>query len=150
MVFALLSIKEEFEFELIKKKFSQKHYVSISKNYFEYIITGMERVIEGLKGTAKKSRITNLKICGKTGTVENKKNGIKQKDHSVFIAFSPKKNPTIAIAVFIENGGDGGDIAAPIANLCIEKYLNKSIDVSFKNKPYFNSVFSKYIKKTLN
>ena len=78
--------------------------VSISENYFEYIIAGMERVVEGFKGTARNSKITNLKICGKTGTVENYKNGVKQKDHSVFIAFSPKKNPKIAIAVFIENG----------------------------------------------
>ena len=144
-----LSIKEYLEFELIKKKFSEKNIVSISPEYFEYIVTGMERVLEGFKGTAKKSRITNLEICGKTGTVENYKNNIKQKDHSVFIAFSPKKNPKIAIAVYIENGGDGGDVAAPIANLCIEKYLNKNVDLSFKNKPYFDADFKKYILKSL-
>ncbi len=143
------SIKEHLEFELIKKRFYKMHNVSISKNYFEYIITGMERVIDGWNGTAKKSKITNLKICGKTGTVENYKKNIKQKDHSVFTAFSPKKNPEIAIAVYIEHGGDGGDAAAPIANLCIEKYLNKEVDLTFKNKPYFDQNFKNYILKVL-
>ena len=144
------SIKEYIEFELIKKKFTKIHKTSISKNYFEYIIKGMERVVDGLNGTAKKSKITNLKICGKTGTVENYKSRIKQKDHSVFTAFSPKKNPKIAIAVYIENGGDGGEAAAPIANLCIEKYINRDVDLTFKNKPYFDQNFKKYIMKVLN
>ncbi len=44
-------------------------------------------------------------------------------DHSIFIAFAPKDNPKIAIAVFIENGGYGSLIAAPIASLMMEKYL---------------------------
>ena len=143
------TIKEYVEFQLIKKRFREINNVSISKKYFEYVIKGMERAIEGVNGTAKKSRITNLKICGKTGTVENYKKRIKQKDHSVFTAFSPKKNPKIAIAVYIENGGDGGDVAAPIANLCIEKYINRSIDLSFRNKPYFDLNFKNYILKCL-
>ena len=137
------------EFQLIKKKFSEINNVSISKKYFEYVIKGMERAVEGINGTAKKSRITNLKICGKTGTVENYKKRIKQKDHSVFTAFSPKKNPEIAIAVYIENGGDGGDVAAPIANLCIEKYINRSIDLSFRNKPYFDLNLLKHFERSL-
>jgi len=143
------SIKEYLEFVLRKKRFSEMHNVSISKNYFEYVIKGMERALEGFHGTAKKSRITNLKICGKTGTVENYKNKIKQIDHSVFTAFSPKNQPKIAIAVYIENGGDGGDAAAPIANLCIEKYLNREVDLTFKNKPSFDPSFKNYILKSL-
>ena len=70
----------KLKFQLIKKKFSEINNVSISKKYFEYVIKGMERAIEGINGTAKKSRITNLKICGKTGTVENYKKRIKQKE----------------------------------------------------------------------
>ncbi|MEY2708987.1 MAG: hypothetical protein RIQ91_1617, partial [Bacteroidota bacterium] len=45
------------------------------------------------------------------------------KDHSIYIAFAPKDNPKIAIAVLVENGGFGATWAAPIANLMIEKYL---------------------------
>ncbi len=40
------------------------------------------------------------------------------------VAFAPKNNPKIALAVFVENGGFGSTIAAPITSLMIEKYLN--------------------------
>ena len=64
-----------------------------------------------------------LKICGKTGTAQNPHGD----DHSIFIGFAPKKNPKIAIAVYVENGGWGSDLAAPIASLAIEKYLYNKI-----------------------
>ena len=48
-------------------------------------------------------------------------------DHSVFVAFAPKENPKIAIAVYVENAGFGGVWAAPIASLIIEKYLTRKI-----------------------
>jgi len=48
-------------------------------------------------------------------------------DHSIFIAFGPKENPQIVISVFVENGGYGSVIAAPIATLMIEKYLKNNI-----------------------
>ena len=43
----------------------------------------------------------------------------------MYIAFAPRDKPKIAIAVIVENGGYGATWAAPIANLMIEKYLNK-------------------------
>ena len=48
-------------------------------------------------------------------------------DHSILVAFAPKENPTIALAIFVENGGYGATIAAPITSLLIEKYLNGKI-----------------------
>ena len=51
----------------------------------------------------------------------------RQEDHSIFVAFAPKDNPQIAIAVMIENGGFGSTIAGPIASLMIEKYLRGKI-----------------------
>ena len=50
-----------------------------------------------------------------------------KKDHSVYIAFAPKDNPKIAIAVYIENAGWGSTWAAPIGSLMIEKYINNNI-----------------------
>ena len=41
-------------------------------------------------------------------------------DHSIFIAFAPKENPKIALAVFIENGYWGARWAAPIASLMMK------------------------------
>ena len=74
-------------------------------------------------------RVEGIDICGKTGTAENfaKINGKRTqlKDHSIFVAFAPKDNPKIAIAIMIENGGFGATVAGPIASLMIEKYLKK-------------------------
>ena len=62
-------------------------------------------------------------MCGKTGTAQNPHG----KNHSLFVAFAPRDNPKIAIAVVVENSGDGGTYAAPIASFIVEKYLRDSI-----------------------
>mgnify|MGYP000096835746 CR=1 FL=1 len=95
--------------------------VKIDDLHFNPVIDGMERVISG--GTGYKARVPGIKVCGKTGTSQNPQG----KDHSVFFAFAPKDDPQIAIAVYIENAGFGGDIAAPIAGLIIEKYLKGEV-----------------------
>ena len=108
------------------ENFTTPKNTSIGPEYFEPIIEGMFNVFE--KGTAQGSRVKGLEICGKTGTAENftSVNGekVQFEDHSVFIAFAPKDNPKIAIAVFVENGYWGSRWAGPIATLMIEKYLN--------------------------
>ena len=68
----------------------------------------MQSVIKGSEGTAKNSIIQDIEICGKTGTAQNPHG----KDHSIFIAFAPKEDPKIAIAVYVENGGWGSDWVA--------------------------------------
>ncbi len=107
----------------------EKNYTTIAPEHFEPVIEGMFDVVE--KGTARIAKIKDIEVCGKTGTVENfmKIEGQKTQltDHSIFVAFAPKDNPKIAIAVFIENGYWGSRWAAPIASLMIEKYLNKEI-----------------------
>ncbi len=111
------------------KKFEKK-LTSIDPINFKPVIYGMEKVVE--KGTARIAKIQNIRVCGKTGTVENfiRLNGKKTQltDHSMFIAFAPKENPKIALAVFVENGYWGSRWAAPIASLMIEKYLNNKIE----------------------
>lgn len=98
---------------------------SIDRKHFEPIIEGMHEVFKS--GTASWVNIEGIDIVGKTGTAENfiRVNGKKTQliDHSILVAFAPKKNPKIAIAVFIENGGYGAAVAAPITSLLIEKYL---------------------------
>ena len=108
--------------------------------HFDPVIDGMWRVVNEAGGTGQLARINGINVCGKTGTVENYKGSIKQKNHSVFIAFAPMENPEIAIAVFVENAGYGGTWAAPIAGLMIEKYLNKSISDTEKEKRIIEAV----------
>ena len=103
----------------INPDFFKKIYCSIDSKYFSPVIYGMQTAVDGKYGTAKYAKVDGLKICGKTGTAQNPHGD----DHSIFIGFAPKKNPKIAIAVYVENGGWGSDLAAPIASLAIEKYL---------------------------
>lgn len=100
------------------------HKTLIDTQHFDLVHNGMQWVLEQPGGTARGSRINDITICGKTGTSQNPHGD----DHSVFIAFAPRKNPKIAIAVFVENAGGGGGTAAPIASLMIEKYLKKEIE----------------------
>ena len=99
-----------------------KH-TSIDPKHFKTVIEGMEKVFTDKHGTAKTARVKGIEICGKTGTAENPHG----EDHSIFIAFAPKDDPKIAIAVYVENGGWGSTWAAPIASLMIEKYLTGKI-----------------------
>ena len=107
-------------------KYTTRQYVAINPNTFNIVIDGMERVV--LKGTAKIAQIKDIAVCGKTGTAENPHG----KDHSIFVAFAPKKDPQIAIAVIVENAGFGSTWAAPMASLMIEKYLTDSIATNRK------------------
>ncbi|TSE09766.1 penicillin-binding protein 2 [Aquimarina algiphila] len=102
---------------------------TIDKEHFEPVIEGMYQVYT--QGTASSLQVEGIEICGKTGTAENftKIDGKKTQltDHSVFIAFAPKNNPKIAIAVFVENGYWGARYAGKIASLMIEQHINGSI-----------------------
>jgi len=95
-----------------------KSLISNEKHY-NSVIRGMETVIDGTN-----SAITDIKFCGKTGTVQNPHG----KDHSTFIGFAPKNNPKIAIVVYVENSGFGSTYARPIASFMVEKYLTGKID----------------------
>jgi len=105
----------------VPTEFTTKNTVRINPKYFIPVVDGLENVV--LAGTARIAYVEGLDICGKTGTSQNPHG----KDHSVFFGFAPKNNPKIAIAVFVENAGWGGDWAAPISSLVMEKYLNKSV-----------------------
>jgi penicillin-binding protein 2 len=97
--------------------------VGVDCTHFETPVEAMQAVVEESGGTAWRARAKGLTICGKTGTVQNPHG----EDHSSFIAFSPKKDPEIAIAVYVENAGYGGSWAAPVSRLMIEKYLRDTI-----------------------
>lgn len=126
-----------------------KKYTSIDSIHFETIIEGMFQVIE--KGTAKIAKVKGIEICGKTGTAENfiKINNLKTQltDHSIFMAFAPRENPKIAIAVFIENGYWGSRWAAPISSLIIEKYINKEIKRKWLENKIINGSLQNEYKK---
>ena len=105
----------------IDERFTTKHQIDIDTANFEQIVLGMEQAVTS--GTAAGVKLKDIIICGKTGTAQNPHGA----NHSVFIAFAPKDNPKIAIAVFVENAGFGATYAAPVASLMIEKYIKGEI-----------------------
>ena len=104
----------------IDQKYREKHFTTIDSAYYTPIVDGMDLAVNGGQGsTARIAKIPGITVCGKTGTAENPHG----EDHSIFIAFAPRDDPKIALAVYVENEGFGGTWAAPIASLMIEKYL---------------------------
>ena len=100
-------------------QYRKRHVLDIHPTHFSFIKKAMQLVVEG--GTGWRARIPDITVCGKTGSVEN----LNREDHSVFIGFAPAEDPKIALAVYVEYVGEGGQMAAPIAGLLIEKYLKK-------------------------
>lgn len=122
-------IKNIIGTDTIPQKFKEKHHTTIDPKHFEPVVEGMYQVYES--GTASYLRIPGIEICGKTGTAENftRIDGkrVQLTDHSIFVAFAPKDNPKIALAVFVENGYWGSRWAGRIAGLMIEKYIKGEI-----------------------
>ena len=140
-------IQEQF----IDFKYKTKLNTTISKKYYLNVVEGMSNVVK--IGTARIASIPGIEVCGKTGTIENftKIKGVRTQltDHSIFIAFAPKKDPKIALAVIVENGYWGGRWAAPISSLIIEKYLNKEVKRKWLEKRMIQgSLTDEYAKVT--
>jgi penicillin-binding protein 2 len=106
---------------VVKSEYTTKNDVGIDYQYFEPVIDGMQQVVEN--GTARASKIPGIIMCGKTGTAQNPHG----KNHSIFVAFAPRDHPRIAIAVVVENSGQGAWWAAPIASYIVEKYLKDTL-----------------------
>jgi len=121
-------VKEIEGEDQIADSYMERHLTGIDTSCFTPIVDGMDLVVNGGPGsTARNARIPGITVCGKTGTAENPHGN----DHSIFIAFAPKEDPKIAIAVYVENQGFGTTYAAPIASLMIEKYLKGEIERSW-------------------
>lgn len=72
------------------------------------------------------SDLRAIKAAGKTGTADYKlANGTDGVPHAWFIGFAPADNPQVAISVIVEGGGNGGDVAAPIAGKVMRTALGK-------------------------
>ncbi len=119
----------------INPLFLKKNHTKVSDKYFQVVADAMYEVVNKSGGTASRARMDSIVVCGKTGTAQNPHG----EDHSVFIAFAPRVNPKIAIAVYVENAGFGGSWAAPIASLMIEKYLTKNIKRKYLEERMLNA-----------
>ena len=111
---------------------------------WDVVIGAMEKVVHrgnqgyGENGTAWAyiGQDIEYRMAGKSGTAQVV--GIKQgeeydaeelderqRKHAWFVAFAPVDNPTIALAVLVENGGGGSEFAAPVARAVLDHHLLK-------------------------
>jgi len=106
---------------------------------WQVILNGMDRVVNGLRGTARLVAVNaRYRTGGKTGTAqvyqlnedkEYAENEVAQelRDHALFIAFAPLEAPRIAIAVVAEHGGTGSSEAAPVARAALDAWLDQEL-----------------------
>ncbi|MGW8193882.1 MAG: penicillin-binding protein 2 [Desulforhopalus sp.] len=103
--------------------------------YLKIIRRGMEGVVHGKRGTARKVAIDGLRIAGKTGTAQVVKLAqyrhlkeedipYKYRDHAWFTAFAPADKPEIAVTVLVEHGLHGSSGAGPIARAVFNEYFS--------------------------
>ena len=102
----------------------------------EIIKEGLIEAVNGRRGTARRAKLDNITVAGKTGTAQVvrlkqykhlKEEDIpyKYRDHAWFTCFAPAERPEIAVTVLVEHGLHGGSAAAPIAKAVLEKYFGR-------------------------
>ena len=111
--------------EEIRPELEPARSIPISNEHFKTVKTGMRRVMEN--GTGRWFQVPGVASGGKTGTAQAPGD---RADHSLFIMFAPFDEPSIALAVLVENGGFGASQAGPMASLLAEAYLNGEINPS--------------------
>lgn len=105
---------------LLKTKTLRGEKLSLSKQTIDVIKEGMIKAVAEAKGTAHSASLPGLSIAGKTGTAEDPPRG---KPHAWFVSFAPADNPKMVIVVFVEQGGKGGEVAAPITREIYSSWL---------------------------
>ena len=108
-----------------------------------------------VRGTSYRSRLDDLKyqFAGKTGTSQVKKITerdreldlktfqipYEERDHALFVAFGPYKNPRYALSIIIEHGGSGGTVAAPLAKELFKMIIDRhEIRKNYNSEKYLD------------
>jgi penicillin-binding protein 2 len=109
-------VLEEYEPEAMRQ-------VNVNPETLTFMRQAMLGVVS--EGTGQRSKVPGVPIGGKTGTAQVVKKGEEKrqadlKDHAWFASFAPVDNPQLAVIVLVENGGFGGQVAAPVAKAVYE------------------------------
>lgn len=90
--------------------------VQLKDSTWDILLRSMRNVVTS--GTGYATHISYLDVRGKSGTAQNPHG----QDHAWFVAFAgyPGEKPSIAVCVFVENGGGGGGVAAPVVRKILE------------------------------
>ena len=140
-----------------EKKQPKDKFIQLCKNsqYVRIIQDAMYGSTNEIMGTSYQSRIDDLKyqFAGKTGTSQVKKITEKdreldlktfeipyeERDHALYVAFGPYKNPRYALSIVVEHGGNGSTTAAPMAKKLFKLIVDRhSIRESINNWKYLD------------
>lgn len=116
------SIKNNFTNKDEKISYETKP-IPINPEIFKIIKDGMYAVVNVPGGTASAAKLTDIEVCGKTGTAQNPHG----QDHAWFTCFAPRENPKIVLCVFVENAGFGGGVSAPIAHEILNAFFHPEL-----------------------
>ncbi len=128
--------------------------INVKLENLNHVLKGLYNAVNSPKGTARKSSLNmdNWKMIGKTGTVQTRRITVEERargitkdedriwdfrDHANFVGVAPYHAPRWVVSVFVEHGGGGSAVAAPIAKEIMLKV--KEREALWDNIPYFNS-----------
>lgn len=114
--------------------------LGVSPRSLRVVLEGMNKVMNGPRGTARAARIEveGWEMAGKTGTAQVRRitrkervEGVRksdekpweERDHALFVGYAPYDDPRYAVSVIVEHGGSGSTVAAPIARDLLQEAL---------------------------
>ena len=105
--------------------------VELNPEIWRLLKKGMYQAVNETGGTGWRAKIPGLEVTGKTATIQNPHG----KNHASFIAFAPCKKPRFSVIVFLEQAGEGGRNAAPIARQILETCFGVPDTAGAKDAP---------------
>lgn len=124
---------------LATRSFKPPRELGLEPEVLAAVRRGMELVVGGSSGTARRWGSLPARFAGKTGTsqVVRKVEGVKwfelpweQRHHALFVGYAPPEAPTLVVAVVVEHGGDAASVAAPIAARLFQRAFAPGYDTS--------------------
>ncbi len=126
--------------------------LDLKENWLTLVRNAMNQVVNHEEGTARGSRLVNSSwtMAGKTGTsqvrriseAERRNRVLKneelewlRRDHALFVAFAPYKDPRYAVSVLVEHGGSGSAAAAPVARDIMQELERREQQLAANGRP---------------
>ena len=116
-----------------RERFHRGAAVRFSSRTATIVQEALRDVVASEKGTGKRARVEGVAVAGKTGRhrssawttggLRRHEIPLKERDHAWFACYAPAESPEIVVVVLVEHGGNGGEIAAPIAREILDEYF---------------------------
>jgi penicillin-binding protein 2 len=114
----------------VKDQPDKPHELALDPENVEKVMSGMYGVVNEVGGTGVRAHLTGIDVCGKTGSAQltsndyAKTHSVKIKDNAWFVGLAPRHDPEIVVVTLFE-GGEHGQLAAPISRDVIKAYFDK-------------------------